>query len=162
MTAFDDVVAALDPPMVVVTVAGPGGEVDGCLVGFHSQSSIDPPRYTVWLSKANRTYRLALGATHLAVHRLTADQHALAEHFGGETGDETDKLAGVGWKPGPGGVPLLGEITHRFVGEITLQVDTEGDHVAFVVEPVDTSGGDDREPSLRLRQATDIDPGHEA
>ena len=43
------IVAGLDAAMVVVTVAV-GDERDGCLVGFHSQSSIDPRRYVVWLS----------------------------------------------------------------------------------------------------------------
>ncbi len=86
--------ASLDPPMVVVTTAV-AGERAGCLVGFHSQSSIDPPRYDVWLSKANHTYRVALRSTHLAVHLLTADDLAVAEHFGTLTGDEVDKFADV-------------------------------------------------------------------
>jgi flavin reductase (DIM6/NTAB) family NADH-FMN oxidoreductase RutF len=159
MTEFDDVVAALDPPMVVVTVAATG-EVDGCIVGFHSQSSINPPRYTVWLSKENRTYRLAVEATHLAVHRVTADQHALAELFGGTTGDDIDKFSGVVWEPGAGGVPLLSEVADRFAGEIVLQVDVDGDHVAFVLDPVEAIAGDSK-PSLRLSEASDVDPGHE-
>ena len=62
---FDSLMASLDPPMVVVTAAA-GGERAGCLVGFHSQSSIEPARCCVWLSKANHTYRVALLAAHWA------------------------------------------------------------------------------------------------
>lgn len=56
--AFDSVMASLDAPMAVVTTAV-DDERAGCLIGFHAQSSIDPGRYCVWLSKANHTYRVA-------------------------------------------------------------------------------------------------------
>ena len=56
---FDEVVASANGAMVVVTAAV-GEDRAGCLVGFHNQTSIEPRRYTVWLSKANHTYRVAL------------------------------------------------------------------------------------------------------
>ena len=66
----------MDAPLVVVTAAS-GDQRAGCVVGFHSQCSIEPPRYAVWLSKANRTYRVALFATHVALHVLgTEDERA--------------------------------------------------------------------------------------
>ena len=53
---FADLMTSLDHPMAIVTTAS--GEVrSGCLVGFHSQCGIDPPRYAIWLSKGNHTYR---------------------------------------------------------------------------------------------------------
>jgi len=55
---FDALVGGLDYPMFIVTAAA-GGEREGCLVGFATQSSIDPPRFVVCLSKNNRTYRMA-------------------------------------------------------------------------------------------------------
>ncbi|HEU4840852.1 MAG TPA: flavin reductase, partial [Ilumatobacteraceae bacterium] len=91
---FSSLSTSVDPAMVVVTVAHDGRRA-GCLVGFHSQCSIEPLRYAVWLSKANHTYRVALLADWLGVHFLTADDHDLAERFGGATGDDTDKFAGV-------------------------------------------------------------------
>lgn len=168
--AFDGLVARMDPAMIVVTVAaeGAGGEVDGCLVGFHSQSSIDPRRYVVWLSVQNRTYRLAseLATTHLAVHLLSPSDRDLAERFGGTTADdpEVDKLADLPWSPGPGGAPLLHALPERFVGRILERIRIAGgDHMAFVLEPVlaEVRPGA-AEPPLRLARATEIDPGHEA
>jgi flavin reductase (DIM6/NTAB) family NADH-FMN oxidoreductase RutF len=149
--------------MVVVTAAA-GDERDGCLVGFHSQSSIHPRRYVVWLSVANRTYRIAQRADHLAVHALTASDHALAERFGGTTGDDTDKLADVGWSPGPGGAPLLDDLPTRFVGRVEAWLPaTEGDHRGVVLVPVDAAGADLAPGGpFRLRQARDITPGHPA
>jgi flavin reductase (DIM6/NTAB) family NADH-FMN oxidoreductase RutF len=168
--AFDALVGRLDPAMVVVTVAGdgPGGEVDGCLVGFHSQSSIDPRRYLVWLSVENRTYRLAaeLGTTHLAVHLLSASDHDLAEHFGGRTGDdpEVDKLAELPWTAGPGGAPLIDALPERMVGRILERLHPPGnDHVGFLLEPVQASvTATAAEPPLRLGRTVDIEPGHPA
>ena len=57
--AFDVILASLDSPLVVVTAGADSealeGERAGCLVGFHSQSSVSPERFSVWLSKANHT-----------------------------------------------------------------------------------------------------------
>ncbi|HET6856973.1 MAG TPA: flavin reductase, partial [Streptomyces sp.] len=85
MADLDGFIERLDYPVYVVTAAA-AGEQAGCLVGFASQCSIDPVRFTVWLSKANRTLRVARAATHLAVHLLGREQLALAELFGGECG----------------------------------------------------------------------------
>jgi flavin reductase (DIM6/NTAB) family NADH-FMN oxidoreductase RutF len=165
--AFDALVARLDTGMVVVTVAA-GEERDGCLVGFHSQASIHPRRYVVWLSQANRTYRLARhpSATHLAVHLLGASDLDLAARFGGQTQDDpgVDKLAGLPWTAGPGGAPLVEALPDRFVGRIVSRTPVaDGDHVPFLLEPVAAqAGGGAAEPPLRLHRAADLDPGHPA
>ena len=83
---FNTLMAALDSPLIVVTTADER-ERAGCLVEFHVQSSIEPQRYSVWLSKANYTYRVALHSSHLVIHFLTADDLPLAELFGTQTGD---------------------------------------------------------------------------
>lgn len=159
-SSFAALTAAMDPAMLVVTVAV-GDERDGCLVGFHSQCSIDPPRYAVWLSIANRTHELACRATHLGVHLLGADDHALAERFGGQTGDEVDKLRGIRWTAGPASVPLLAACPNRFVGRIVQRSEAGGDHVAYELDPIEVAVADPPLP-LRLRAASDITPGHDA
>jgi flavin reductase (DIM6/NTAB) family NADH-FMN oxidoreductase RutF len=159
-TPFDALVVDLDPAMIVVTAAT-AGDRDGCLVGFHGQCSIDPSRYAVWLSVKNHTYRIAKRAQVLAVHCLSADQHDLAEVFGGETADEVDKLAGVRWTPGPDGVPLLDDVAHRFVGRIVGRHELDCDHALFELEPIEASRPSPLMP-LRLGQTLDIHPGHPA
>ncbi len=106
--AFERIVAGIDSPMFVVT-AFDGRERDGCLVGFATQCSIDPPRFLVCLSVKNRTTRIARNASVLAVHVLRDDQHAVAELFGGNTEDDAtiDKFASIGWHDGPHSVPVL-------------------------------------------------------
>jgi flavin reductase (DIM6/NTAB) family NADH-FMN oxidoreductase RutF len=160
-SAFDELVAAMDGAMVVLTAAV-GDERDGCLVGFHSQCSIEPRRYAVWLSKANRTHDIAQRSRHLAVHLLGPDDHDLAELFGGQTGDVTDKLAQCQWEPGLGGVPLLSRCPARFVGRVVESASGVGDHDLFVLDLTQATTVGVPDAPLRLSAVTDIDPGHEA
>ncbi|MFF5532738.1 flavin reductase family protein [Streptomyces cinerochromogenes] len=147
----------LDPDMCVVTAVA-GGERAGCLVGFASQCSIQPLRFAVWLSKVNHTYRVARAAQYLAVHLLTRDQRGLAELFGGETGDGTDKFVGLDWREEHGGAIVLQDAAAWFVGSILHRTDG-GDHVGFVLDPVQWGEGRGG-PLLRLSDAVTIDAGH--
>jgi flavin reductase (DIM6/NTAB) family NADH-FMN oxidoreductase RutF len=157
--SFDRIVAALDYPMLVATAAA-GGERAGCLVGFATQCSIDPPRFLVCLSRSNRTYRLALGAEVLAVHALAADQDDLAELFGGATGDEVDKFDRCRWREGPGCAPILADVPAWFAGTIDSTFDA-GDHVAFVLSPTRVEIRRRFEPFPTSRGSA-IEPGHPA
>ncbi|MFB7909897.1 flavin reductase family protein [Kitasatospora sp. NPDC056076] len=161
MSRFDAFSALLDYPVYVVTAAV-GEERAGCLVGFAGQNSLQPPRFTVWISKANRTYAVASRSQVLVVHLLPARRHDLAELFGGRTGDQVDKFAATEWEPGPGGVPVLTGAMAWFAGHVLAQADW-GDHVGFLLAPFaittesHTSGG-----SLTLHDVKDIDAGHPA
>jgi flavin reductase (DIM6/NTAB) family NADH-FMN oxidoreductase RutF len=154
-------VAELDYPMYVVTAAA-GGERSGCLVGFGTQTSIHPERFLACISRKNHTLPVASEARHLAVHILSDEprERELAELFGGETGDETDKFARVDWHEGPGGVPLLDACPNRFVGRVLDKLDL-GDHVGFLLDPVDAEKGDGFE-ELGFQEAKEIEPGHPA
>lgn len=156
--AFEELAGHLDYPMYVVTAISDGVRA-GCLVGFGSQCSIDPPRFMAFLSEKNHTHRVALGAAALAVHVVPEDAEDLARLFGEETGDEIDKFERCEWEPGPGGVPLLSRCADRFVGSI-LERRPVGDHTAFLLEPVDVhAGGGSFFP---FRKAQEFEPGHEA
>ena len=157
---FDGLMAQVAPAMVVVTVAV-DGEASGCLVGFHTQCSINPRRYAIWLSKANHTYELALRARTFAVHFLDDGDAPLAQLFGGLTGDEVDKFERTGWSPGPGGVPLLDDRRHRLVLARHAFFDAGEDHVCLVGDPLAATTADDFTP-LCLPEVDDIEPGHEA
>ena len=159
MSTFEALVGDLEYPMFIVT-ARAGDEPLGCLVGFATQTSIDPPRFAVCLSHANRTYRLGREAEHLGVHCVPADAADLAELFGGETGDEVDKFARAAWHEGPEGVPLLDECPNRFVGRVLWRADA-GDHDAFLLEPIVAEHGSG-EGEFTFHRAKRIDPGHDA
>ena len=130
---FSAVTRLLDPPMYVVT-ADDGSDRSGCLVGFATQCSIRPPHFLVCLSVLNHTERVARRANALAVHLLGTSDHGLAKHFGGLTGDETDKFAGVAWHHGVLGAPVLDDVPAAFEG-LVLERRVLGDHVGYVLDP---------------------------
>jgi flavin reductase (DIM6/NTAB) family NADH-FMN oxidoreductase RutF len=158
-SAFERLVATLDYPLFVVTTAA-DGERSGCLIGFATQCSIHPPRFLACLSVKNRTFDVARRAEYLVVHVLRDDDKETAELFGGETGDEVDKFAMTGWRPGPGGAPVLESAEGWFAGRILEIVDL-GDHHGFVLDPVDAEGASPGD-ELSFQQAKDIDAGHPA
>ena len=157
--AFSDLVGELDYPMMVVTAAE-GEQRAGCLVGFATQCSIDPPRFAVWISRKNHTFRIADKADVLAVHFLSAADRALAELFGGTTGDDVDKFSRCRWRAGPGGVPVLEDCERWFAGEVVEQFPTE-DHVGFLLVPMTVESGP-WTGQLGFQAARAISPGHEA
>jgi flavin reductase (DIM6/NTAB) family NADH-FMN oxidoreductase RutF len=169
LASLDRFVDGLDYPVFVVTAADAESRA-GCLVGFASQVSIDPPRLLICLSVNNATFRTAPGSRALGVHLLGADQRKLAELFGAQTGDEIDKFARCRWEPGPLGVPILSDAQRWLVARIVRQLDL-GDHHGFVVEPYRTSPGVDSPvvdapvvdaSVLTYRDVKDLDPGHGA
>jgi flavin reductase (DIM6/NTAB) family NADH-FMN oxidoreductase RutF len=155
---FAALLGDLDAAMLVVTVTA-DGERAGCLVEFSTPASVDPPRFIVCLSKKNRTYRLALQASALAVHFLTRDASELAELFGGQTGDEVDKFAHCRWSEGPEGLPILDASPTWFSGRVVGRLDA-GDHEGFLLEPLEIRRDEGHEP-FRASQARPIEPGHE-
>ena len=158
--AFDAIMARVDPPLVVVTTTN-GRERAGCVVGFHAQSGIDPHSLSVWLSKANHTFRVGTTADLFAVHFLTIADRETAELFGTTTGDEVDKFERCGWQPGPDEVPLLDACPNRVVGRKVALLDTGDDHVCLVLHPVEASHAGEFTP-LRVSDAGGLDAGHEA
>ena len=154
---FEAMMATTDTPSYIVTTAARGTRA-GCLVGFATRCSIEPPRFGVWLSKANRTYRIASAGSTLVVHLLRAGDTDLAHWFGGETGDEIDKFAQLDWQPGPDGCPVVQRLDW-FAGSILERIDT-GDHVAFVLAPTEGRVRHSGAEQLSSAELGDIDAGH--
>ena len=154
-----ELVSELDYPMFIVTVTN-GRERAGCLIGFATQCSIDPPRFLVCLSDKNRTFRVARNADVAVVHLVPAEADPLAQLFGSQTGDEIDKFAHCAWHEGPAGTPVLDECGNWFAGRILERVPA-GDHCALLLEPFDahSDGGED---AFTFHRARRIQPGHEA
>jgi flavin reductase (DIM6/NTAB) family NADH-FMN oxidoreductase RutF len=155
--AAEAIVAGVETPFYVVTAAL-GGERSGCLVGFSTQCSMRPFRFAVWLSKLNRTYRVAASAPVLVAHLVRSSDRDIAARFGGETSDEVDKFAGVDWRPGPSGCPILPGLDW-FAGQVVDRVDT-GDHVAFVLAPTDGVCERRGVPQLSYAEIAGVDAGH--
>jgi flavin reductase (DIM6/NTAB) family NADH-FMN oxidoreductase RutF len=157
--AFESIVGRLDYPMFVVTTSV-GEERAGCLVGFATQCSIDPPRFLVCMSDKNRTTRVLEHGDAMVVHLVPEDAAHIVELFGGETGDDTDKFARADWRPGPEGLPLLADCPSWFAGRIVERMPL-GDHIGHVIDPF---AGEDASAGgwFPFSRAKEIEPGHEA
>ncbi len=161
--AFDKMVEIIDYPVFVVTTVADGRR-SGCLVGFATQTSIDPRRFLIGISQANHTHGIATSAEHLAVHLIPSAHRELAELFGGQTGDEVDKFARCRWSEGPYGLPILDDSEMWFAASILDRIDV-GDHTAHIVEPVDGAVVVDdpsRDSWVSFADVRHIAPGHDA
>jgi flavin reductase (DIM6/NTAB) family NADH-FMN oxidoreductase RutF len=156
--AFHDLVGDLDYPMFIATTRAEA-ELAGCLVGFATQCSIDPPRFLVCLSEKNRTCRVAAAADALAVHFVPSSAGDLAELFGGTSGDEVDKFTRCEWSEGPVGLPILARCDNWFAGRIVGRQDL-GDHVGFLLDPIASHNGTPLD-EFTFHRARRIEPGHE-
>jgi flavin reductase (DIM6/NTAB) family NADH-FMN oxidoreductase RutF len=158
--AFETIVGRLDYPMFVATTVGADGERAGCLVGFATQTSIDPPRFLICISDKNRTYRVLQGADAMALHVVPEDAHDVVELFGGETADDIDKFERCEWRPGPAELPILARCPSWFAGRI-LERRQIGDHVGHLIEPFAGDAGYEGR-AFPFSRAKHVDPGHEA
>ena len=157
--ALDAFADRTDYPLVVVTTAAEGDRA-GCLAGFVTQCSIDPPRLLVCISRVNHTFRIAQRARLLGVHLLGDRQFDVASLFGEWSGDQVDKFSRVRWHPGPEGLPLLDDCAVWLVVEVLHRFDV-GDHQALVTAPQD--GGTGAESGLMtFRTAPAFEAGHPA
>ena len=127
---FNELVGHLDYPMFIVTACNDASERAGCLIGFATQS------------------------------RIPSSATALAELFGGRTGDEVDKFAQCDWREGPGGVPVLNECRNWFAGAVVDRFDL-GDHVGFLLDPVEVQL-EVPQRQFDFHRARRIDAGHGA
>lgn len=123
--------------VTVVTALLPDREPIGFTANSFTSVSLDPPLVLVCVDRKITSHGAFRPGGAYAVHVLAADQEELSARFarGG-----TDKFAGLTWKPGLGGLPLLEgalavlqcRIVHTYEG---------GDHTIFVgrVEAMDVS-----------------------
>jgi flavin reductase (DIM6/NTAB) family NADH-FMN oxidoreductase RutF len=158
--AHDCLVSHLDNPMFVVTAATED-ERAGCLAGFVTRCSIEPPRWYVGVSKLNHTFDVSTRANLVVVHALSPSDVELARLFGEQTGDEIDKFSLCRWEPGPNGrTPVLTDCPRWFAAEVVGRVDP-GDHIGLLLAPV-AAECRDHGPQLGFQAVRYLDPGHPA
>jgi flavin reductase (DIM6/NTAB) family NADH-FMN oxidoreductase RutF len=155
---FLKLAGSLDYPLFIVT-ASDGRRREGCVIGFATQCSFDPPRFLACLSRENRTYRLALDVEVVAVHLVPRAEAELAELFGGATGDDVDKFERCAWHEGPRGLPILDGCPSWFAGVVRARHDL-GDHVGFWLEPVEAHHEPVADIVYFQEVKDDIEPGH--
>ena len=111
-----------------------GRDANGVRVGLTANSfnsvSLSPPLVLWSLSRQAGSMPAFTRGSHYAINILSAEQHALAERFSSKS---IDRFAGVAFREGAGGAPVLEGSAAVFECFNRSQYE-EGDHIIFVGE----------------------------
>jgi flavin reductase (DIM6/NTAB) family NADH-FMN oxidoreductase RutF len=136
---FRQVLGHFPSGVTVITARAEDGTPAGLAVGSFASLSLDPPLVLFCAAKRSSTWPKIEAAGHFCVNILSEDQETLCRQFASKT---PDKFAGVGWKPGQTGAPILNDV----LGWIDCRIDSVqdgGDHhivVGRVLELESSSG----------------------
>ena len=110
--------------VTVMTTRAPDGQPVGLTVNSFASLSLDPPLvlWSIGLAQPSRTAFEV--CRHFAVNVLAVDQVALSQRF---SRPADDKFAGLDWRDGLGGAPVLPDCLATFECAATVRYDG-GDH----------------------------------
>lgn len=121
---------------VYVVGVADGARRDAFTAAWVMQVSFDPLLLAVSINPDNASYEILHGGGGFAVSVLQQGQLELARRFGTRSGREEDKLAGVRWRPGRTGSPILEEALAYFDCELRGRT-RAGDHELVLGRVVD-------------------------
>ena len=125
---FRDALGRFATGITVVTTMGRNGKPEGLTANSFTAVSLDPP-LILWCLRASAASLPAFtDSEYFAVNILEAGQRALSHHF---ATPREDKFAGLEWRPGLGGVPVLKGCIACFECRNERQHDA-GDHLIFL------------------------------
>jgi flavin reductase (DIM6/NTAB) family NADH-FMN oxidoreductase RutF len=139
----------------VVGVAA-GDRRDGFTAAWVMQTSFDPLLLALSVNPDNASYELLHGGGGFTVNVLKQGQLELARRFGTRSGRNEDKLAGVRWKPGRTGAPILEQALAYFDCELTGR-HRAGDHELVLGRVVDGTILDPAAAPLTYADTGDMD-----
>jgi flavin reductase (DIM6/NTAB) family NADH-FMN oxidoreductase RutF len=131
------VYAQLDPPLWLVTAAD-GGRRGGFIATTVAQASIVDhiPRQLITVDKRHNTHALIEGSGAFAMHLIDETQLDLVWRFGLQSGRDVDKFAGLEFRTGETGSPLLPEALAWFDCRVEARMDS-GDRTVYLAAVVD-------------------------
>lgn len=124
---------------VTIVTAAHAGRLYGMTVASFASLSLNPPLVLICVGRKMQTHDAIVGSKRFGVSVLAQEQQHLSGHFASKL---DDKFAGIDYRLGSSGVPLLGGAIctlecalHEHLGG--------GDHSIFVgrVEEADTTDG---------------------
>jgi flavin reductase (DIM6/NTAB) family NADH-FMN oxidoreductase RutF len=108
-----------------------GGRANAFTAAWLTQVSFDPLLLALSINPEHASYSLLEASGAFTVSVLEAGQHDLARHFGCQSGCNADKLAGVRWRGGPTGAPILLDAVSCFDCRVVGRL-AAGDHELVV------------------------------
>ncbi|MDH5539869.1 MAG: flavin reductase family protein [Rhizobacter sp.] len=128
--AFRTALGMFATGVTIVTARDATGQRVGLTANSFNSVSLSPPLVLWSLARSAGSMPAFTRGSHYAINILAADQHALAERFAAKS---ADRFAGVGFREGAGGAPILDGACAVFECFNRSQYE-EGDHVIFVGE----------------------------
>ena len=116
--------------VTIVTSRDASGQRIGLTANSFNSVSLSPPLVLWSLARAAGSMPAFTRGSHYAINILAAEQRELAERFAGKS---TDRFAGVSFREGSGGAPIIDGAAAVFECFNRSRYE-EGDHVIFVGE----------------------------
>jgi flavin reductase (DIM6/NTAB) family NADH-FMN oxidoreductase RutF len=127
---FRSALATFATGVTVVTARDGSGQSVGLTANSFNSVSLSPPLVLWSLARSAGSMPAFARGSHYAINILSADQHDLAERFASK---RADRFAGVAFREGAGGAPVLVGACAVFECFNRSQYE-EGDHIIFVGE----------------------------
>jgi flavin reductase (DIM6/NTAB) family NADH-FMN oxidoreductase RutF len=112
---------------VYVVGVADGDERDAFTAAWVMQVSFDPLLLALSINPEHASYPLLQSGGGFTVNVLTQEQQDLARRFGTRSGRDENKLAGIKWRPGRTGAPILEDTLAYFDCELSGEM-CAGDH----------------------------------
>ncbi|GAA2561025.1 flavin reductase family protein [Pseudonocardia hydrocarbonoxydans] len=141
-----DVLGHFVSGIVVITAAGPDGPLGFTCQSF-SSLSLEPPLVSFAPARTSSTWPRIRAVGAFCVNVLAADHRELSTGF---ARSGVDKFAGVAWRPGPSGAPVLDGVSAWIDCELRDEFDG-GDHTIVVAQVRDLGADPERLPLLYYR-----------
>ena len=128
--AFRTALGMFATGVTIVTARDAAGQRVGLTANSFNSVSLSPPLVLWSLARSAGSMPAFTRGSHYAINILAADQRTLAERFATKS---ADRFAGVGFREGAGGAPILEGACAVFECFNRSQYE-EGDHIIFVGE----------------------------
>ncbi|MDP3891463.1 flavin reductase family protein [Nocardioides sp.] len=130
---FRQVCGQFPTGVTAVTAIAGDGAMAALTVNSFASVSLEPAKVLFCVGTSSSSFPVLRSAERIAIHILRQDQEDLARRFATSGLTGADKLEGIAWSPGPGGVPLLPDTSAVLAGR-TDQIIFSGDHVIVLVD----------------------------
>ncbi|MBG6088684.1 flavin reductase family protein [Actinomadura viridis] len=131
-TRFRRVCGQFPTGVTAVTATTADGRVAALTVNSFTSVSLEPAKVLFCLADSSSSFPVLIEAERIAIHILSRDQEDVARRFATSGLSGAERLEGVGWTPGPDGVPLLPGTPAILAGR-PGEIITSGDHAIILV-----------------------------